>query len=69
MALSPNERDNNLSKLSNARMEPFAKFCHETAYYYLNVFKIFSRLTNIGKLSGHDSGDFPETFSKKIVLL
>ena len=23
----------------------------------------------VGKLSGHDSGDFPETFSKKIVLL
>ena len=37
-----NVPDNNLSELSNARMEPFAKFCHETAYYYSNVFKIFS---------------------------
>ena len=26
-------------------------------------------LTHIGKLSGNDSGDFPETFSKKNILL
>ena len=27
------------------------------------------RLTHIGKLSGNDSGDFLETFSKKNILL
>ena len=29
----------------------------------------FGDLTHIGKLSGNDSGDFPETFSKKNILL
>ena len=29
----------------------------------------FFVLTHIGKLSGNDSGDFPETFSKKNILL
>ena len=28
-----------------------------------------NELTHIGKLSGNDSGDFPETFSKKNILL
>ena len=31
--------------------------------------KAFSILTHIGKLSGNDPGDFPETFSKKKFLL
>ena len=31
----------------------------------LNKFLVQTRLTHIGKRSGHESGDFPETFSKK----
>ena len=34
---------------------------------YLNII-LTILLTHIGKLSGNDSGDFPETFSKKIFL-
>ena len=34
-----------------------------------SIARLNVRLTHIGKFSGNDSGDFPENFSKKNILL